>query len=197
MEETTSWKHHTFTLFIFGGIIVLCSIFFTLGMVVGRSQGRQLAETDLQERENKKSPAEVAGDNFQLNYFDETTGDNPDLTLKPTPARPAAPAPGKEERGASSKPETVRAATPPTPSKPSATTAATRYLQVAATRSDKQADEELKKVRSKSFEAKILIQNDDKGKLYRVVVGPYKESEVSLAKKDLQAKGYKGVFVAK
>jgi len=197
MEETTSWKNHTFTLLIFGGIIVLCSIFFTLGMVVGRSQGRQLAETDFQERENKKSPAEVAGDNFQLNYFDETTGDNPDLTLKPTPPRPAAPAPGKEEKVASSKPETVRAATPPTPSKPPATTTATRYLQVAATRSDKQADEELKKVRSKSFEAKILIQNDDKGKLYRVVVGPYKESEVSLAKKDLQAKGYKGVFVAK
>jgi len=133
-----------------------------------------------------------------------TTGDlvdqvnkNPDLTLKPTPPRPAAPAPGKEEKVASSKPETVRAATSPTPSKPPATTTATRYLQVAATRSDKQADEELKKVRSKSFEAKILIQNDDKGKLYRVVVGPYKESEVSLAKKDLQAKGYKGVFVAK
>jgi hypothetical protein len=98
MEETTSWKNHTFTLLIFGGIIVLCSIFFTLGMVVGRSQGRQLAETDFQERENKKSPAEVAGDNFQLNYFDETTGDNPDLTLKPTPPRPAAPHRARKRR---------------------------------------------------------------------------------------------------
>ncbi len=43
MEEQPSWKGHTFTLLIFGGIVVLCSIFFVLGMLVGRTQGQKLA----------------------------------------------------------------------------------------------------------------------------------------------------------
>src|SRR5690348_16857805 len=43
MEDQASWKSHTFTLFIFTGIVVLCSIFFILGMIVGRGQGQKLA----------------------------------------------------------------------------------------------------------------------------------------------------------
>ena len=39
MEDQTSWKGHTFTLLVFTGIVVLCSIFFILGMLVGRAQG--------------------------------------------------------------------------------------------------------------------------------------------------------------
>ena len=40
MEEPVSWKGHSFTLFVFAGIVALCSIFFVLGMLVGRIQVR-------------------------------------------------------------------------------------------------------------------------------------------------------------
>src|ERR1700757_2269684 len=43
MEDQTSWKGHSFTLLVFTGIVVLCSIFFILGMLVGRSQGQKIA----------------------------------------------------------------------------------------------------------------------------------------------------------
>src|SRR5579883_1332869 len=43
MEDQTSWKSHTFTLLVFTGIVVLCSIFFILGMLVGRTQGQKIA----------------------------------------------------------------------------------------------------------------------------------------------------------
>ena len=52
---------------------------------------------------------------------------------------------------------------------------------------------------SKTREAyqKLQTITKDNAKVYRVVAGPYKDSEISLAKKDLQAKGYKGAFLAK
>ena len=43
MEEQTTWKGHTFTLLVFTGIVVLCSIFFILGMLVGRAEGQKVA----------------------------------------------------------------------------------------------------------------------------------------------------------
>src|SRR5215510_6804667 len=43
MEDQTSWRGHTFTLLVFTGIVVLCSIFFILGMLVGRAQGQKMA----------------------------------------------------------------------------------------------------------------------------------------------------------
>src|SRR5215467_12770783 len=43
MEDQASWKSHTFTLLVFTGIVVLCSIFFILGMLVGRTQGQKVA----------------------------------------------------------------------------------------------------------------------------------------------------------
>src|SRR5206468_9780689 len=43
MDDQTTWKAHSFTLIVFTGIVVLCSIFFILGMLVGRDQGQKLA----------------------------------------------------------------------------------------------------------------------------------------------------------
>ena len=43
MEEQVPWKSHIFTLLVFAGIVVLCSIFFILGMLVGRDQGQKIA----------------------------------------------------------------------------------------------------------------------------------------------------------
>src|SRR5262249_24095757 len=44
MVETTSWKGHSFTLLVFGGLVVLCSIFFILGMLVGRNHAQKVAD---------------------------------------------------------------------------------------------------------------------------------------------------------
>jgi cell division protein FtsN len=193
MEEATSWKNHTFTLLIFGGIIVLCAIFFVLGMVVGRAQGRQIAAAAFEAREAKRTPADIAEDTLKLEYPRNTTGENPGLSWQPDP--PPAP---REEPAKRPTPPPSRAATPPPP-KPPAPPAAARgsFLQVYSTKDEKQARAELKRVELKGFEASILEGYKDKEKWFRVVAGPYKESELSLRKKDLAAKGYKGAFVAK
>ena len=194
MEEVTTWKNHTFTLLIFGGIIVLCSIFFALGMVVGRTQGRHIAEVAFKETATKKVIPDDGSDNFKLNIYEETTGDNPIPSLQPPPAvreetPPAAEQPpSKNEKPGSPKPVSPTVVAPP---------AGGELLQIYASKDANKAQQELTRVTSKGFKARILIRSKDNVKLHRVVVGPYKESEINLAKKDLQAKGYKDVFVAK
>ena len=42
--DDNSWRGHNFTLLIFGGVVVLCSIFFILGMMVGRAQVPAVSE---------------------------------------------------------------------------------------------------------------------------------------------------------
>ena len=79
--------------------------------------------------------------------------------------------------------------TTPTPSKE-------RYLQILSTSNRKQADAELKKVKSKGFAATIRPSKDARNAdVYRVWVGPYTEAKIDLAKVDLAAMGYKGVFI--
>jgi cell division protein FtsN len=187
MEEATTWKNHTFTLLIFGGIIVLCSIFFVLGMVVGRNQGRQIAERAFQEREAKRTPADIGEDTLKLNYFKQTTGEKPGINWQPTPDPPPAP---RQESAARPTTPPPKPPAPPAPARGS-------YFQVFSSQNEKQAKAELKKVRLKGFEANILEGSKDNKKWFRVVAGPYKESELSLAKKDLAAKGYKDAFVTK
>jgi cell division septation protein DedD len=197
MEETASWKNHSFTLLIFGGIIVLCSIFFALGMVVGRTQGRYIAEVAYASKAKEKAPAD-GSDNFPLNFYKETTTPTPDLGLQPQPpaevrAEPPAPRTPPPSRESKSTPPPKTAAPPAE----KAVTAGEKLLQVYATKDEKQAQQELKRVKSKGFKAMILQGEKNNVKLFRVVVGPYKESEISLRKKDLQAKGYKDAFIAK
>ena len=92
MEETNpTWKNHSFTLLIFGGIVALCSIFFVLGMLVGRSQGQKIAEMAFAEEAARKPVAQNVGDEFPLDFYTQTTGENPDLKLKPAPPESAAP----------------------------------------------------------------------------------------------------------
>jgi cell division protein FtsN len=200
MEEVTTWKNHSFTMLIFGGIIVLCSIFFALGMVVGRGQGRHLAEAAFKAEEEKKAAANTTTDNFPLNFYSETTADKPALT----PLKPAAdpPAPTDTQAPKQAKPQSKtekpveKSATPPAAPQAAAPVGST-FLQVSASKIEKQAKDELKKVESKGFKATILKGVKQNETWYRVVVGPYKESELSLARKDLAAKGYKDAFPPK
>jgi cell division protein FtsN len=214
-ESTTSWKNHSFTMIIFGGIVVLCSIFFVLGMLVGRNQGQKIAEIAFKEEQAKKPAAAPASDEFTLNYQSETTAEKPNLELKPAPpappepARPAIsspPAVGGSSSSASTKaPGTARATTTKSTDARTATakpavartpTKAAReaMLQITASRNEKQAQVERKKVESMGFNARVITATEKGVQWHRVYVGPYKESQVKLAKADLKAKGYKEVL---
>ena len=214
MEESTSWKNHSFTLLIFGGIVVVCSIFFALGMLVGRSQGRSIAETAFAEEAANQPATEDAAGEFPLNYYSETTSDKPDLTLQP-PDPPPAPRPDPPAATPPApKPEVTPAAK--SPAKPTAKSAGTLstvtktatakataaktaaspvvgqvYLQIRAYRNQKQAYVEQKQVQSKGFKVKVVQD----GQVHRVLVGPYAKSAVNQARADLKAKGYGDVVV--
>src|SRR5437762_6675689 len=77
MEEQTTWKGHTFTLLVFTGIVVLCSIFFILGMLLGRAQGQKVAAAALNgaalKIEAKPAPKE---DNPPYTFFDSVKRDD-------------------------------------------------------------------------------------------------------------------------
>lgn len=204
MEESTSWKGQSFTLLIFGGIVVLCSIFFVLGMLVGRNQGQRIAEMAFAQKAQRK-PQAAATDNFQLDFYSASTEEKPDLKLEPAKEPPPAKAPASVKEPPP-RPAPERSAKTPAsePAGPASaaksktnTTPAPRdvYLQVFSSGSMKQAESERKRVESKGFKAKILDTQDRK--LYRVVVGPYRVSEADLAKSDLRAKGYKDAFQIK
>jgi|SRR5688572_20085248 len=201
MEETTSWKNHSFTLLVFGGIVVLCSIFFVLGMLVGRNQGKRIAEMAYAEQEANKPVATTVTDEFKLSYDSETTEDEPQPSPEPPPppvasisapvtsgasttARPKA----TEDKAAVAKPPTTR--TPASDSKPPEKTV---LLQITSTKNEKQAREELKKVESNGFRPRMHIVTLKNVRWHRVVVGPYRESEVNVAMKNLKAKGYSPV----
>jgi cell division protein FtsN len=174
MEEAASWKSHGFTLLIFAGLVVLSAIFFVLGMLLGRSQGQQMAvEHALAARADK--PASEAADKFPLDFYSVTKESKTDPAASELTPAPAAKPPAR--------PEAKPADKAPKPKE--------IYLQVAALKTEKQANDELKKVVSKGFKAKLMQENKQ---LFRILVGPYKESEVDLAIKDLRAKGYKQVL---
>ena len=69
MEEPASWKGHGFTLLVFGGIVVLCSIFFVLGMLVGRDQGQRIAEMAAADQANRKPTAGAQNDAPELTFY--------------------------------------------------------------------------------------------------------------------------------
>src|SRR5262245_34551748 len=194
MEESPSWKSHGFTLLIFGGIVVLCSIFFVLGMLVGRNQGQRIALAAA-EAVGGKTKTQTAGDEPKLGFYTETTEEKPDLKLQPAPDPPAHPDPPPRAAQPATPPD--RPAAVPDKPKPKPDPEPGIYLQILATKNAKQAAVELKKVESKGFKARIVIDEQNKVQWNRVYVGPYKESEVNLAKSDLKAKGYKDVIVRK
>src|SRR3954470_6304191 len=115
MEEQTSWKGHTFTLLVFTGIVVLCSIFFILGMLVGRAEGQKIAGSAaaVAKTEVKTAPKD---DKQDLSFY-ESLKKEEQPALQPAPAKPdPAPAPLVLEHPKNSEPEPAPpvAAAPPT-----------------------------------------------------------------------------------
>src|SRR5215475_10774556 len=120
MEEQSTWKSHAFTLMIFGGIVVLCSIFFVLGMLVGRAQTVKLttvASADAAPRTpGKASPSEDLADKDP--GFDAAP-------LKPTPPPSPPPTPAPVAKVA--------------PQEPAAPPPMTIYLQISALKNQSDA----------------------------------------------------------
>src|SRR2546426_6231763 len=96
MEDQTSWKGHSFTLLVFTGIVVLCSIFFILGMLVGRAQGQKIAFAAAAPKAEAEAPGKE-NTTPELTFYDSVK--KPELpTLEPPPPpeiKPVIPDPPK------------------------------------------------------------------------------------------------------
>ena len=183
MEEQASWKGHTFTLLIFAGIVVLSSIFFILGMLVGRAQGQKLAAAEKPAKAEAKAAAPE--DKPSFTFYDAVKKDDPPPldsgAAKPVPA-PApelsTPAPRTPEPEVTSRPENVL------------------NYQVGAMRKAADAEKLLSEVKKKGFRAFILAPSaSDANPFFRVQVGPFADSnEAQEVKKKLEAAGFSAIL---
>ncbi len=177
MDDQTSWRGHSFTLLIFGGIVVLCSIFFILGMLVGRAQ----VETVVQAA---SGPAETGSgetdpDEFDLTFYESVEQEQPpQLEVAPTVAAPTDPEPRREAA----------------PFEPPAVDAHIT-LQIAALSNAEQAAKLLEEIRGKGFEKAFIFgpAPGDTSGLHRIQVGPFTEAEAALVQSRLEAEGYEPI----
>ncbi|HYR44016.1 MAG TPA: SPOR domain-containing protein [Terriglobia bacterium] len=181
MEDQTSWKGHSFTLLVFTGIVVLCSIFFILGMLVGRAQGQKLAFS---------ASAGVASKVEAKPVFTEES--KPDLTFYDSVKRSEPtflePPPASHTDAVIS--DTPRAAGPePAP-------ANIFNYQIGALRKSADAEKFLAEVKKKGFRAFILAPaSDDANPFFRVQVGPFANMiDADEAKKKLESAGYQPIL---
>jgi cell division septation protein DedD len=193
MEEQASWKGHSFTLMVFTGIVVLCSIFFILGMLVGRTQGQKIAAAAAEEATAKAAETETEivpeEKKPELTFYESV--DNQSQSFEPAiAAKPALETPKQPDPpvvAPSPKPATKPANAPPTGS-------AVNY-QIAALSKYADAEKLVTELKKKSFRAFILTPGGSDGnRLFRVQVGPFrKEQEAELVKRQLEAAGYKPI----
>jgi cell division septation protein DedD len=185
MEEQ-SWKGHTFTLLVFGGIVVLSSIFFILGMLVGRAQGQKIASTSAPATAGMKGdakPAPKEEDKTDFTFYD---------SVKKDPPATSAPAPAKLEPPAPSAP--AKAPAPLEQLSPVTNKAANVVnYQIGAVRKATDAERLLSAVKKKGFKAFIMSPPaDETNPYFRVQVGPFTDPiEAEQVKKNLEAAGFK------
>lgn len=191
MEESTSWKGHSFTLLVFAGIVVLCSVFFVLGMMVGRSQvsaepvrasasppeakDRIVAEAPPAEPQLRPAASSrEAKARTKAQEKEQAASDDSELRPPPSP-----PPPARQEPAPSAKPAT-RAS----------------YYQVSAFKQVKDAEKMVADLRGKGFTALIVSPaTGDPNPFYRVQVGPLNsQDEVTDAQARLQAAGFKPIL---
>ena len=192
MEDQTSWKSHTFTLLVFTGIVVLCSIFFILGMLVGRTQGQRLAfavsAIAAAKADAKRAPKEESRPD--LTFYDSVRqSESP--SLEPPPSlkiEPVAPGP----------PKVTEPELPPAAAEAAPLRAPEKVLnyQIGAVRQSGEADKLLEKVKKKGFKAFILAPAPgDANPFFRIQVGPFADMiEADEAKKRLESAGYQPIL---
>jgi len=206
MDEQVTWKGQSFTLLVFGGIVFLCSIFFVLGMLVGRGQGKSAAESDIakdaaksvetvpqpQDTKPTNSPYETITVGRETNKeikSNEAKEPEPAPIRTPTPDKPAKPTPK-----AASAP--VPAAAPPkspTPKAATPTPVKMIYLQVNAVASDTAAKKQAADLQKAGFTS-VVMGGDGVNSLYKIQVGPFATTtDADSAKRKLEALGYKPI----
>jgi len=187
MEEQTTWKGHTFTLLVFAGIVVLCSIFFILGTLVGRAQGLKIASTAaasaLSKMDAKPAPNE---DRPDFTFYDSVKREQP-AALQPTPAPPDVPPALDPPAKAEHKPEP--------PEVRSKLENLVNY-QIGAVRKQGDAEKLLSQLKKKGFRAFILAPPPaDRNPFFRVQVGPFADPvEAQNMKKKLEVAGYRPII---
>ncbi len=187
MEDQPTWKGHGFTLMVFSGIVVLCSIFFILGMLVGRTQGQKMATVAAAAEEPASKTAakgglqnEAKNEQPPLTFYESAVDKEKPPALEPPPKpEPEAPEPPKT-------PEATRA---------SASRDVVNY-QVAALRRAPEAEKVLDSLKKKGFRAFILAPaGGDPNPFFRVQVGPFADMiEAEQAKKKLETAGYQPIL---
>ena len=191
MEDQTSWKAHSFTLLVFTGIVVLCSIFFILGMLVGRTQAQKFAFTASANAASKADAKSASKEESRpdLTFYDSVKqSESPSLEPPPAPARIEGVSPVTSN---ATEPEPAASE----PKAPRAPENAFNY-QVGAVRKSADADKLLARVKKNGFKAFILAPAaDDANPYYRVQVGPFADMlEASEAKKKLESAGYQPIL---
>jgi len=210
MDEQVTWKGQSFTLLVFGGIVFLCSIFFVLGMLVGRGQGKSAAESD-QVKDAAKSAEKAlpAQDAKPTNSSHEsiTLGKEANKDFKVDEAKEPEPAPARTpapEKSAKPAPKAAAAVAAPAPAtvppkatavKPAAPTPVKMtYLQVNAVTSDAAARKQAAELQKAGFTSVVVGGGDGAKSLYKVQVGPFATAaDLEIAKHKLEALGYKPI----
>ena len=173
MDEQTAWRGHSFTLLIFGGVVVLCSIFFILGMLVGRNQ---VPVTAVEAIPSVTDDAAIEPEDIDLRFYEAVDADEPpplEVAASPSPPPPPEPEPVAA-------PEEVRLAL---------------TLQIAALRNADQAESLRGEIATMGFPSFVLRPGaDDATALYRVRVGPFSdEAEAARVRAFLEAEGYQSI----
>jgi len=177
MEEQTTWRGHSFTLLVFAGIVFLCSIFFVLGMLVGRAQGQKFASVAAEEAAAKAAAVPVVPEaKPELTFYDSVENTQPPAVLDATPEEVEAPAPE------------------PAPI-PGADAGPVINFQIGALRSATDAEKLRAEVTGKGFKAFILAPPPgDPNPFYRVQVGPYSDpGEAELDRQKLVSLKYQPI----
>ena len=186
MEEQATWRGHSFTLLVFAGIVFLCSIFFVLGMLVGRSQGQKFATQAAADAVTKAArPVETRG---------ETKDDKPELTFYDSVQQTQPPAPALEAPEPPAKEEPPVAA-PAAPSPAFAPAGPIVNFQIGAVRKSTDAEKLLEDVKAKGFKGFILMPTPGEANpFYRVQVGPYSDVvQAEIDKQKLVSSGYQPI----
>lgn len=177
MEEQTTWKGHSVTLLVFIGIVVLCSIFFMLGMLAGRVQLSKAASaaTAAQELKADVKPAPKE-DKPDFTFYDAVKKEEPAILQPPRPDPPP---------DSTAKPKSEVA---------SKTANAVNY-QIGAVRKAVDAEKLLRELKKKGFHAFMLAPTTgDPNPFFRVQVGPFADPTQALdAKKKLESAGYQPI----
>jgi len=189
MDEQNALRSQGFTLMVFGGLIVLCSVFFILGMIVGRGQASMTAEGD--EAIAASQPA--AQNEADLDFYEAVTQDEfpPLEDVEPSPPPSSRPAPSAVPPVPAAAPPAPRPAANPTPS------GAAVMLQLGAFRGEGQAEGLAGEVRAKGFSAIVLRPDpSDESGFYRVQVGPFTSADqADRVRGQLQDSGYEVISV--